>query len=46
MSSKAALKAVRSALDAKDFQDAAEKANELVKRDPKNYHGYDPSHLA
>ncbi|KAJ6087406.1 hypothetical protein N7467_006320 [Penicillium canescens] len=40
MSSKAALKAVRTALDAKDFQDAADKANDLVKRDPKNYHAF------
>jgi superkiller protein 3 len=46
MSSKAALKAVRTALDSKDFQDAADKANDLVKRDPKNYHAYDPPHLA
>lgn len=40
MSSKAALKAVRTALDSKDFEGAAAKANELVDRDPANYHGY------
>jgi superkiller protein 3 len=38
MSSKAALKAVRTALDAKDFAAAAEKARALVQNDPKNYH--------
>ncbi|KAJ5816464.1 Tetratricopeptide-like helical [Penicillium robsamsonii] len=38
MSSKAALKAVRAALESKDYQAAAEKAKELVKNEPKNYH--------
>ncbi|KAJ5296779.1 D-isomer specific 2-hydroxyacid dehydrogenase NAD-binding [Penicillium atrosanguineum] len=38
MSSKAALKAVRTALDSKDFAAAAEKAKALVQQDPKNYH--------
>jgi len=38
MSSKAALKAVRAALESKDYQDAAEKAKALVKEDPQNYH--------
>ncbi|QKX57384.1 uncharacterized protein TRUGW13939_04496 [Talaromyces rugulosus] len=40
MSSKAALKAVRTALDSKDFEGAATKANELVERDPTNYHAH------
>jgi superkiller protein 3 len=40
MSGKAALKAVRTALDSKDFEGAATKANELVERDPANYHAY------
>lgn len=40
MSGKAALKAVRTALDSKDFEGAATKANELVQRDPANYHAY------
>lgn len=38
MSSKAALKAVRTALDSKDFQAAAEKAKDLVQQDRQNYH--------
>ncbi|KAJ5270965.1 hypothetical protein N7505_006723 [Penicillium chrysogenum] len=38
MSGKAALKAVRAALESKDFQVAAEKAKELVKNEPNNYH--------
>jgi superkiller protein 3 len=38
MSSKAALKAVRTALDTKDFATAAEKARALVQNDPNNYH--------
>ncbi|CAG7918435.1 unnamed protein product [Penicillium olsonii] len=38
MSSKAALKAVRAALESKDYQDAAEKARTLAKQDPQNYH--------
>lgn len=38
MSSKAALKAVRTALDSKDFETAAEKAKALVQQDPQNYH--------
>ncbi|KAE8154008.1 hypothetical protein BDV25DRAFT_136377 [Aspergillus avenaceus] len=38
MSSKAALKAVRTALDSKDFELAAEKAKALVKQEPQNYH--------
>ncbi|KAJ5965506.1 hypothetical protein N7481_012220 [Penicillium waksmanii] len=39
MSSKAALKAVRSAIDSKDYATAVEKARSLVQQDPKNYHG-------
>ncbi|KAF7714850.1 Uncharacterized protein PECH_000021 [Penicillium ucsense] len=38
MSSKAALKAVRTALDAKDYVGAAEKARAIVQGDPQNYH--------
>ncbi|RJE19868.1 hypothetical protein PHISCL_07785 [Aspergillus sclerotialis] len=38
MSSKSALKAVRTALDSKDFETAAEKAADLVQQEPKNYH--------
>lgn len=38
--SKSALKAVRTALDSKDFEDAAQKANDIVKQDPQNYHAY------
>ncbi|KAJ5820130.1 antiviral protein (Ski3) [Penicillium riverlandense] len=38
MASKAALKAVRTALDAKDFESAADKAKALVKQEPTNYH--------
>ncbi|KAG2413764.1 hypothetical protein HFD88_002953 [Aspergillus terreus] len=38
MSSKSALKAVRTALDAKDFELAAEKAKALVQQEPQNYH--------
>lgn len=40
MSNKSALKAVRTALDSKDFEDAAEKANDLVKQEPQIYHAY------
>lgn len=40
MSAKAALKAVRSALDSKDFELAATKAKEIVDQDPTNYHAY------
>jgi len=40
MSSKAALKAVRTALDAKDYDTAVTKARDLVQQDPQNYHGY------
>ncbi|KAH8693970.1 putative translation repressor/antiviral protein Ski3 [Talaromyces proteolyticus] len=40
MSGKAALKAVRTALDSKDFELAATKANELIGRDPANYHAF------
>jgi superkiller protein 3 len=40
MSSKAALKAVRTALDSKDFELAAKKASELVQQEPQNYHAY------
>ena len=43
MSSKAALKAVRVALDSQDYQAAAAKAKELVKNEPNNYHAYDNS---
>lgn len=42
MSSKSALKAVRTALDSKDFEAAEEKAKALVKQEPKNYHAYAP----
>ncbi|PWY92680.1 TPR-like protein [Aspergillus heteromorphus CBS 117.55] len=38
MSSKSALKAVRAALDAKDFELAAEKAKAIVLQDPQIYH--------
>ncbi|KAL4960775.1 SKI complex subunit tetratricopeptide repeat protein SKI3 [Aspergillus stella-maris] len=38
MSSKSALKEVRTALDAKDFELAAEKAKALVQEQPQNYH--------
>ncbi|KAJ5594172.1 uncharacterized protein N7459_000380 [Penicillium hispanicum] len=38
MSSKAALKAVRTAIDSKDFEAAADKAKTLVNQDPENYH--------
>lgn len=38
MSSKAALKAIRAALDSKDYEDAADKAKNLVQREPDNYH--------
>ena len=40
MSSKAALKAVRTALDSKEFEDAAEKAQALVQKEPQNYHAW------
>lgn len=40
MSGKAALKAVRTALDSKDFELAAKKASELVQQEPQNYHAY------
>jgi hypothetical protein len=40
MSTKSALKAVRIALDSRDFEDAAEKAKAVVKQDPQNYHAY------
>lgn len=36
--SKSALKAVRTALDSKDFEDAAQKAKDIVEQDPQNYH--------
>ena len=38
--SKSALKAVRTALDSKDFEDAAQKAKDIVEQDPQNYHAY------
>lgn len=38
MSSKSALKEVRTALDSKNFELAAEKARDLVKEQPQNYH--------
>ncbi|KAL4779820.1 hypothetical protein BJX76DRAFT_339793 [Aspergillus varians] len=38
MSSKSALKEVRTALDSKNFELAAEKAKALVKQQPQNYH--------
>jgi superkiller protein 3 len=38
MSGKAALKAVKSALDSKDFELAASKAKDLIDRDSANYH--------
>lgn len=40
MSSKSALKAVRTALDSKDFELAADKAKQLVQQEPQNYHAY------
>ena len=40
MSSKAALKAIKSAIDHSDFVVAAQKASELVKQDTKNYTAY------
>lgn len=40
MSSKSALKAVRAALDSRDFEDAAAKAKDIVKQEPQNYHAY------
>ncbi|KUL84578.1 hypothetical protein ZTR_08770 [Talaromyces verruculosus] len=40
MSGKAALKAVKSALDSKDFELAASKAKDLVDRDSTNYHAH------
>ncbi|KAL4870777.1 hypothetical protein BDV12DRAFT_43928 [Aspergillus spectabilis] len=38
MSSKSALKEIRTALDSKNFELAADKAKALVKEQPKNYH--------
>jgi len=38
MSSKSALKEVRTALDSKNFELAAEKAKDQVKEQPQNYH--------
>lgn len=40
MSSKSALKAVRIALDSRDFEDAAAKAKDIVKQESQNYHAY------
>ena len=40
MASKAALKAIKVSVDAKDYQAAADKATALVKQDPKNYGGF------
>ncbi|KAL2835064.1 hypothetical protein BDW59DRAFT_168364 [Aspergillus cavernicola] len=40
MSSKSALKEVRTALDSKNFELAADKAKTLVKEQPQNYHAY------
>ncbi|EED12393.1 translation repressor/antiviral protein Ski3, putative [Talaromyces stipitatus ATCC 10500] len=40
MSAKAALKAVKSALDSKDFELAASKAKDLVDQDSTNYHAH------
>jgi superkiller protein 3 len=40
MSSKAALKEVRTALDSKNFELAADKAKALVKEHPQNYHAW------
>lgn len=40
MSSKAALKEVRKALDAKEYATAFQKAQDLVSQDPSNYQGY------
>jgi superkiller protein 3 len=40
MSTKSALKAVRIALDSRNFEDAAEKAKTVVKQEPQNYHAY------
>jgi superkiller protein 3 len=40
MAGKAALKAVRTALDSKDFELAATKATALIDLNPENYHAY------
>ena len=40
MSSKSALKAVRAALDSKDFELAVEKGSALIQQEPENYHAY------
>ncbi|PGH23824.1 hypothetical protein AJ80_02072 [Polytolypa hystricis UAMH7299] len=40
MSSKAALKAIRAALDSREFAQAAIKARELCQQDPQNYHAH------
>lgn len=40
MSTKGALKAVRAAIDAKQWDVAAEKARDLLKDDAKNYNAY------
>ncbi|KAJ5623263.1 hypothetical protein N7490_011868 [Penicillium lividum] len=37
MSTKSALKAIRTAIDAKQFETAADKARDLLKEDPENY---------
>lgn len=38
MSSKSALKAVRTAIDTKDFAAAANGAKGIIQREPNNYH--------
>jgi superkiller protein 3 len=40
MSGKLALKAIRNALDSKDFELAASKAKAFIEQDPANYHAY------
>jgi superkiller protein 3 len=40
MSGKAGLKAIRTALDSKDFELAVAKAKTLLEQDPSNYHAY------
>ena len=42
MSQKAALKSIRTALDSKDYEEAATKASELCQQDSRSYHGWVP----
>jgi hypothetical protein len=41
MSSKAALKAINDAVRQQKFDDVIEKAQEFLKKEPKNYQGYE-----